>query len=78
MTFNEMTKTEPRLKQLYNKARMVDGSGKHFCANYTWYELFKPQLLDMVGTGAARAELRTVEAYNCAYRRIYEALPDCG
>ncbi|HBY04202.1 MAG TPA: hypothetical protein DEH07_06595, partial [Desulfotomaculum sp.] len=46
MTFNEMTKTEPRLKQLYNKARMVDGSGKHFCANYTWYELFKPQLLD--------------------------------
>ncbi|KUK52543.1 MAG: hypothetical protein XD78_1902 [Desulfotomaculum sp. 46_296] len=78
MTFNELTKIEPRLEQLYQEARQIDGSGKHFCANHIWYEEFKPRLLSMVGTGAARAELRTVEAYNCAYRRIYEALPDCG
>ena len=78
MNFSELTKIEPRLKQLYNKARQVDGSEANFCANRVWYEEFKPQLLNLVGQGAARPELQTVEAYDVAYKKIYRALPNCG
>ena len=77
MTFEEIAKLEPRLKQLYNEARQVKATSEYFCANEVWYNEFKPRLMRLAGWHAANPELRTSEAYDLAYDAIYNQLPSC-
>lgn len=74
---------EPRLQSLYNEAHEITGNcyndGKAwFCANEIWYTRFKPRLLQLVGWEAKDPRLKTQEAYDTAYEKIYNRLPDCS
>jgi hypothetical protein len=86
LTWKELTRLEPRLEALYHKAKNVkdDRMREAFCANCCWYgygryegEGFKPQLLHLVGFQCDIPELKTMQAYDLAYRRIYDVLPPC-
>lgn len=77
LTWSERTAAKPRLEALRLEAEKVDGSEAHFCANRIWRQHFKPQLLGLIGWEGERAELRTQQAWDLAYRIIYGALPPC-
>jgi len=77
MTFKQMTAIEPELRDLLREARQVKARGESFCANKIWYRDFKPRLLRLVGWEARQFQLRTSSAYDIAYTRIYNALPNC-
>ena len=50
ITFDDMMEMDGRLRRLRNAARMIGRKrGKNFCANFIWYNLFKPQLVELVG-----------------------------
>jgi hypothetical protein len=79
LTWCELVKREPELRTLFEKAKAVDDSDPHFCANRVWYRHFKPVLCDLVGWDARVQDgvVNSSEAYDIAYRKIYQALPDC-
>jgi hypothetical protein len=85
ITWDELVKLEPELDRLYRKIHAIkDPGGRTFCANARWYGYgghpsLKAVMVYLVGCeGAARdPRLRTSEAYNIAYTRLYNALPDC-
>jgi hypothetical protein len=73
-----LTDLEPRLNELLDEIRNVDGSDDSFCANSVWYEAFKPRLCGLVGWQASKAGfLRSSHVYDVAYERLYQELPDC-
>jgi len=84
-TWKALVKTEPRLAVLLKEAQSVDGSGARFCANRVWYgygktNSFKDRVCRLVGWEAGRCVdpmLKTQGAYDVAYDKIYDALPDC-
>jgi len=77
MTWEEIIRIDHRLGMMYEMAK---GMKRHegFCANKVWYTIYKPRLVQLVGWSAAKEELRNSEAYDIAYRKIYDALPDCN
>lgn len=86
VTWEMLIEAEPKLLDLYNDARKVkdDGTGKYFCGNEFWYEVggLKDRLLPLVGwerfyQDGDASILSTREAYDLAYRKIYNALPNC-
>jgi hypothetical protein len=79
MTWEEMVRIEPRLKALYNEAKAVrdDKRKPSFCANAIWFETFKPRLVRLVGCHAEKEPFRGGKAFTLAYRKVYNALPDC-
>jgi hypothetical protein len=77
VTFEQLVKIEPRLKDLDRQAAEVDGSDSDFCANRVWYGSLKPTLLKLVGWEAAHPLLKSETAYDVAYEHIYNRLPDC-
>jgi hypothetical protein len=79
LTWQELVKREPRLRDLLREARAVDDSDPHFCANEVWYRHFKPALCELVGWDARVQDgvVNSSEAYDIAYDKIYNALPDC-
>ncbi len=77
MTWNEMTTIEPRLKELLKQASTHKGK-PGFCANEAWINGgLKDQLCKLVGWDAMNYLLRTENAYNTAYDKVYGALPGC-
>ncbi len=79
-TFEELVRLEPRLGALLIEAKAVRRPrGKSFCANLTWYRVFKPRLCQLVGWERAERHpvLSTNTAYDVAYDRIYDVLPNC-
>jgi hypothetical protein len=78
-TWRHLTAQEPRLRHLYAEIRAVkdDKSEPGFCANWVWYGSFKKQMCALVGFQADNPNLRTMEAYDHAYHKLYNALPDC-
>jgi len=73
-----LVKADPRLLCLLKEVQEVDGSGQHYCANLIWVRSFKPRLTNLVGWSvSAHPMLGSRQAYDCAYTKIYEALPDC-
>mgnify|MGYP000866832028 CR=1 FL=1 len=78
MTWEEMIKMEPELLDLYNMARAYKRT-HNFCANQVWYGPggLKHKMIHLVGWGAYGV-LRTCEAYDIAYHKIYDALPRCN
>ena len=88
ITWKRLCKLEPRLLDLYERASGIrdDLSKPSFCANNVWYGRrgwpgLKPQLWELVGFGARRwgadPQLWSSLAYDIAYRKVYDALPDC-
>lgn len=77
MTWEQLTKMEPRLQKLYDRAKGHKPT-KGFCAHRAWYgrDGLKAQMLELVGYGAPGA-LGTPDAYETAYKKIYNALPSC-
>lgn len=86
-TWNELCELEPRLLHLYDEARVIrDEGGPSFCANAVWYgrhgyEGLKPKLCELVGFhregDGSDPRLATARAYDLAYHKVYDALPDC-
>lgn len=77
---------EPGLVHLLATARAVKpGDDPHFCANEVWYGYgrhrgngIKGKLVELVGFHRhGHRILGTQQAYDTAYKVIYEALPDC-
>ena len=84
-TWAELTAAEPRLAGLLAEARAIRATSPRFCANAVWYGYRNPRaglkdrMCRLVGWDrrSGPAILRTNRAYDTAYKRIYEALPDC-
>jgi hypothetical protein len=80
-TWHNISRLEPKLAELLKEAQAVTdpGGDPGFCANAVWYDRFKPQLTCLVGWFARCKHflLTSPEAYDIAYDKIYEALPDC-
>lgn len=82
MTWELMVSIEPRLQALYEKAKAYHKAArndKNFCANRVWYgrDGLKAELLKLVGWEAEVPTLNIGTAYDIAYKKIYEALPNC-
>lgn len=77
MTWDQVVKIEPRLLKLYECARSHK-STKGFCAHRIWYgrDGLKSQMMELVGYGIPGV-LGSEGAYDIAYQKIYNALPDC-
>jgi hypothetical protein len=83
-TFEELVALEPGLSKLLAEARAERAEQRanpYYCANDVWYRRFKPRLLRLVGWERSgdheHSELSCPAAYDVAYDRIYEALPEC-
>ncbi len=81
MKWEKMVEIEPALGRLYEDVCSVECDEK-FCANAVWYGYgghlgFKPRLMRLVGWDAKNPKLMTEEAYDVAYDKLYNALPDC-
>ena len=88
LTFADLCRREPALGQLEREMRAFRRTplGDDFCANARWYGYgkyrgmgYKPRLVELVGMCARSDDpaLRTSDAYDLAYRRLYDLLPDC-
>lgn len=77
MTWEQMIELEPELLELYNLAKSIKRT-PNFCANQIWYgpNGLKSRMMQLVGWDADGV-LGTCEAYDTAYRKIYDALPRC-
>lgn len=84
LTWERLVQLEPRLLDLYNRARKSKPTNKH-CWIYVWFgdeehAGLKRELLQLVGWDAplsAAAELTTELAYDIAYHHILDAIPGC-
>jgi len=90
-TWQQLTRLEPRLKHLHKKAKSImdDPHERYFCANHAWYgywagerwiEGLKKELVALIGWSSVNRKhpvLGGMDAYDVAYRKIYDALPDC-
>jgi len=93
LTWDDLIVLEPFLGQLLAEIEAVhdDPTERYFCANELWYGYnrfrgcgFKQSLSLCVGRhrdnhelGFAPPELCTSTAYDVAYEKLYNALPDC-
>ncbi|MGI8422989.1 MAG: hypothetical protein ACR2NO_02535 [Chloroflexota bacterium] len=76
---------EPRLAALLTEIESFRPHGARFCANDAWYGYtspeagFKAQLEELVGWDRVGCPegLRSGDAYDVAYDRLYDAFPDC-
>jgi len=84
LTFADMAVMEPELQELLDEAKRVSVD-RRFCRNHAWYsylnepDRFKNRMLKLVGFNSqSKAPLmHTSEAYDLAYKTIYEVLPPC-
>jgi len=79
-----LVEMEPRLGELLDEAKHIDGSGKHFCANRVWYVGnndggLREKLISLVGWYAEKDSplLKMESSYDTAYSKIYNSLPPC-
>ncbi len=84
LTWEQLTLAEPRLRTLLALAKSVKDDQKkpRFCANVVWYRPagLKDQLCNLVGWGAPASApdfMRSAEAYDLAYEKVYAVLPPC-
>lgn len=81
MTFEQMAAVEPGLLQLADELRAIkDEGGPSFCANYVWYRKgYRDRMYALVGWEAENDDprLHTSEAFDRAYKYLYNLLPDC-
>ena len=79
MIWDELIKAEPRLEKLYERVKRIqdDKSKPSFCANLVWYGWVKAEMCRLVGYEATTPVAGSSEAYDLAYKRLYNLLPDC-
>ncbi len=87
VTWADLVRREPRLIPLLTEAvKQHRDTDSHYCANGKWYGFgkyrdrgLKPRLVRLVGIHAESSDpvLHTSEAYDVAYQRVYDALPNC-
>lgn len=83
LTWDMLVKEEPELKELLKRAKAInDNKAKDsFCANYIWYRKgFRESVYKLVGWEAKKGMadfMYTTTAFDIAYDKIYDALPDC-
>lgn len=79
LTWEDAVALEPSLADLFAEATQTEDDGEYFCANMVWYRTMKPRLCDLVGWGRKRGpySLTTSDAYDLAYDKIYDQLPNC-
>ena len=79
ITWQEIIEIEPRIKELYEIAKNENRPDlpDDYCANAIFYRQLKPEIVELVGWGARKEELRTSRAYDEAYEKILDALPAC-
>ena len=74
--FLKLCEVEPELRRLAELAwSKRDPGGEVWCPNRIWYDQIKPELKKLVGWGGTNPEVRGNEAYEAAYRVLYDALP---
>jgi hypothetical protein len=75
MNFKELTKLEPRLEMLYQDILKAPRLS-YWKANSEWYQTYKPRMFDLVGMGAEQNNrvIRSSQAYDMAYKTLYDAL----
>jgi hypothetical protein len=82
-TLEELIVFDPRIGRLRDVVRGVKDDRRKsswFCANKTWYGLFKPQVVALVGffrEGEGPEVLFTAIAYDIVTQSLWELLPDC-
>ncbi len=78
-TWKQIVNVEPRLEELYQEAKAVDGGAPYFCANRVWGQVngLRARLISLVGWVAEIGVLRFSAAYDIAYRKVYDVLPAC-
>ena len=76
LTFEQLCQMEPRILGLVSEIRNLNSSPR-FCANRTWYRDFEDRFNRLVGWHSWNPQLRTEEAYNTAFRRLYALMPGC-
>lgn len=81
MTWDQICKIEPKVKDLYLKAKSYKPKSG-FCANKIWYgncgnNGLRDEVISLVGFESKNEILRTSEVYDLVYEKIYKALPDC-
>lgn len=82
-TFADLTRLEPRLRDLASSARALARvearKWKYACGNRVFYAAVKPRLVYLVGF--LRADKHPVlgsrDAYDVAYEHLYHLMPDC-
>lgn len=85
LTWKKLVELQPPLEGLLNAAKAIkdDKSKSYFCANEIWYEMgFKEVLRNLVGNEITTRIygmeiIYTSEAYDLAYDKIYNTLPNC-
>ena len=78
--FARMAQVEPRLNELLAQAIALRAAARgrpNVCANRLWVDHIKPQMNRIVGWNARDKWLKTSEAWDCAFERIYAELPNC-
>lgn len=85
-TWDVLTEMEPRLLDLIEEAKAVDGSGVEFCAMSVWASRcgLKSRMMKLVGFERPRTDtpererlLQSHQAYEVAYDEIVNSLPPC-
>ena len=76
LTFNDMIRLEPRLAALKEKAFVTWQSRRWSQQEQerNWYLGIKPEMIKLVGFGAAVPALKSSVAYNYCYQYLYDIL----
>lgn len=86
ITWDFIVKHEPMMAVMLKRAQAIkdDKSKPSFCAHEHWYGWgkkprggLKHDVIYLVGWHARSPELRSMEAYDVGYMKVYNALPDC-
>ena len=81
ISWDELVELEQDLHWMLEAIRLIrrPKAPASFCANMIWYGCFKQRMMQLVGKTCRRknAALRSSAAYDTAYHKLYDALPDC-
>lgn len=86
LSWDDLVQREPRLQTLLDRVERIRADAdprRPFCANFHWYGYddgngIVRRLCELVGWGRQPSDaLATREAYDIAYRTLYDQLPDC-
>lgn len=90
ISWQKLCRFEPGLRNLEKRCYRIKDNAhglENFCANALWYgysedSSIRSQLSEMVGWSARRGRryplLKTSEAYDYVYEKLYNILPDCN
>lgn len=80
ITWERLIYLEPELEWLKKQALNQDSTKDDYDKDHIWYRIFKRRLLQLVGfmrdSLTVIPELETSQAYEVAYHKIYNSLPE--